>query len=466
MSEVEALLAQLRAAAESRGSGWLQATIQGLLPGSGEATASALPSSRPRRTRPPARLSPEVTPRVWRRLRSPSVAPPARAAVSTRSSRQSRAGRNPVVRRDPRRGVRDLPLSSDAGSVGSGAGSAGGSGPGLSARRVTGRQAASAGRRGPVCGPELVYSPEQRSAGFRSTLEDEGRATSGGRAADLQALGAPSGTRVTSGGEAEVLQALGSTSAVRETSSGAAAGLQAAGSTDSRDVTEQMQASGREFVASQVSIPHVPAGGVTASAQPGVPPCLVWIMGHSYVFWGALRAAVRPDGRQLSISREVAVIRWIGMRGMLWSRVLPEFYRFARLDRPPNVLVLHVGGNDLGARPFRELARDIKFDLLRLWAQYPRLVTVWSDMVPRQHWREARSVERLNKARIKVNRAVGRFVARNGGIVVRHRELEPGVGAFWRSDGVHLNGVGIDLWCSDLQDGIELALRVWRDTSR
>ncbi|XP_044155542.1 uncharacterized protein LOC122942110 [Bufo gargarizans] len=272
--EVEALLAQLRVAAESRGSRWQQATVQGLLPGSGEATASALPSSRPWRTSPPARLSPEVTPRVRRRLRSPSVAPPALAALSTSSSRQSRAGRNPVVRRDPRRGVLDLPLSSDAGSVGSRAGSAGGSGPGLSARRVTGRQTASAGRRGPVCGPELVSLLEQRSAGFRSTLDNEGRATSGGRAADLQALGAPSRTRVTSGGEAEVLQALGSTSAVRETSSGAAAGLQAAGSADSRDVTEQMWASGREFVASQVSVPHVPAGGVTASAQPG--SWLVW----------------------------------------------------------------------------------------------------------------------------------------------------------------------------------------------
>lgn len=27
--------------------------------------------------------------------------------------------------------------------------------------------------------------------------------------------------------------------------------------------------------------------------------CLVWILGHSYVFWGAKRAAVRLAGRQL-----------------------------------------------------------------------------------------------------------------------------------------------------------------------
>ena len=56
-------------------------------------------------------------------------------------------------------------------------------------------------------------------------------------------------------------------------------------------------------------------------------------------------------------------------------------------------------------------------------------------------------MEAVNKARVKVNRAVGRFMARNGAVVVRHRELESGVGAFWRSDGVHLNAVGLDMWC-------------------
>ncbi|CAJ0962883.1 unnamed protein product [Ranitomeya imitator] len=45
---------------------------------------------------------------------------------------------------------------------------------------------------------------------------------------------------------------------------------------------------------------------------PGPDPMLVWIMGHSYVVWAALRAAVRPDGRQLGLSRETVTLRWIG----------------------------------------------------------------------------------------------------------------------------------------------------------
>ncbi|XP_044151085.1 uncharacterized protein LOC122939149 isoform X4 [Bufo gargarizans] len=205
------------------------------------------------------------------------------------------------------------------------------------------------------------------------------------------------------------------------------------------------------------------AAGFTAPGQLGGAPLLVWILGHSFVFWGALRADVRQNGRQLGFDRGTAIVRWIGRRGMVWGSVLQEVHRQARLDRVPDILVLHVGGNDLGVRPCRELIRDIRFDFLRLWSLFPSVVTVWSDIVPRKVWREARSVERLNKARIKLNRVIGRFCAKHGAVVVRHPELEAGTGGFWRQDGVHLNAVGIDLWSLDLQGGIETAIRVWRN---
>lgn len=196
----------------------------------------------------------------------------------------------------------------------------------------------------------------------------------------------------------------------------------------------------------------------------GIKRGLVWILGHSYVFWGAKRADMRPKGRQLGIPREDACVRWVGRPGMQWARVLPEIQHFARLDRPPDVLVLHVGGNDLGGRPSRELMKDVKIDFLRLRTSFPEMVIVWSDIVARTNWRLARSVDRLNKTRIKVNKRVGQFVIRNGGLVVRHRELEKDVGLYLRRDGVHLSEVGIDLWSMGLEEGIRRALRVWRSS--
>lgn len=39
------------------------------------------------------------------------------------------------------------------------------------------------------------------------------------------------------------------------------------------------------------------------------PRCFTWILAYSYVFWGAKRAEVRPDGRQLGIAREEGKVR-------------------------------------------------------------------------------------------------------------------------------------------------------------
>lgn len=71
---------------------------------------------------------------------------------------------------------------------------------------------------------------------------------------------------------------------------------------------------------------------------------LVWILGHSYIYWGATRGDVWPNGKQLCIPRQKAQIRWIGIPAMQWNRVLGEVYGFSRLDRAPDVLLLHVGG--------------------------------------------------------------------------------------------------------------------------
>ncbi|KAM4031870.1 uncharacterized protein ACNLHF_019241 [Anomaloglossus baeobatrachus] len=190
-------------------------------------------------------------------------------------------------------------------------------------------------------------------------------------------------------------------------------------------------------------------------------PCLVWILGHSYVYWGALRADVRHDGRQLGVSVTEARVKWLGIRGMTWGRVRPEVAYYSRMDRDPDVLILHVGGNDLGIRSARELKRDIKLDLLHLWRAFPGIVIVWSDIIARTQWCFGRSVDRINRARSKLNRAIGRFVARNGGLVVRHRELEESTEQYLRGDGVHLTDVGLDLWMLGLRDGLEQALGVW-----
>lgn len=212
-----------------------------------------------------------------------------------------------------------------------------------------------------------------------------------------------------------------------------------------------------------MNVARGPVSGYGFVCVSGRSPCLLWIFGDSYVHWGAKRANVRPAGQQIGFSRDDVLIRWIGVRGLQWPRLLPNFQFFAGLDRSPDIVLLHVGGNDLGTRTTRELLRDIKLDCLRILSSYPGIILVWSDIVARLSWRRVRSVPGINKARAKLNRSVGKFVARNGGVVIRHTALEVADPDLMWHDGVHLNCYGIDIWTSDLQEGIEKALRLWRD---
>lgn len=119
-------MSQLRALAESRGSHWLQDHVSGLLGDMGAGAASpAQPISRPRRTRPPERLSPEASPRVQgSRTRSPVVDPPGRAAGRAAPARRARPGRNPAMQRNPQRGGDPPPAVTPRVPDGSGPGSA------------------------------------------------------------------------------------------------------------------------------------------------------------------------------------------------------------------------------------------------------------------------------------------------------------------------------------------------------
>lgn len=112
------------------------------------------------------------------------------------------------------------------------------------------------------------------------------------------------------------------------------------------------------------------------------------------------------------------------------------------------------------------ISQDIKFDVWRWMQEFSKMVIVWSDMVARTTWRMARSFEGVNRARREINREVSKFMVKNGGLAIRHLELEFETWRYLRRDGVHLNDVGIDLWALGLQDGIQRAIWVWRCTQK
>ncbi|XP_044124736.1 uncharacterized protein LOC122919648 [Bufo gargarizans] len=182
----------------------------------------------------------------------------------------------------------------------------------------------------------------------------------------------------------------------------------------------------------------------------------VCFVGHSYLFWAGQRAETRPGGRSLGF-RNVEVI-WRGIRGLRWSQVLPESVHLSTLARPPVILAIHAGGNDLCLLKVAELITLIRADLERIPTFFPEVIIVWSEMIPRVTWQGARDSGSVERARRSVNARISRFVRSRGGVVIRHYQLEGDNQRLMRPDGVHLNDIGLDIFLSGLQDGVEQAL--------
>ncbi|KAM3936778.1 uncharacterized protein RB166_000586, partial [Leptodactylus fuscus] len=182
----------------------------------------------------------------------------------------------------------------------------------------------------------------------------------------------------------------------------------------------------------------------------------VCFLGHSYIFWAAQRAQNRLGGKSLGF-RDIEV-DWRGIRGLKWCQVLPEVIAVGQFAPPPVILVIHAGGNDLCFLGVAELITLMKADMERMTGYFAEVIIVWSEIVPRVTWQGARDAAAVEKARRSVNARLARFVRAKGGVVVRHRQLEGDNRRLMRPDGVHLNEIGLDIFLSGLQDGVEQAL--------
>ncbi|XP_078241896.1 uncharacterized protein LOC144586845 [Pogona vitticeps] len=177
----------------------------------------------------------------------------------------------------------------------------------------------------------------------------------------------------------------------------------------------------------------------------------VMMVGHSFIYWAARYAAASRWGSDLGLGAQ-ASITWRGIRGMRWI----QFGRLTAFGRsPPDILVVHLGGNDLPQVSGKALILDIVRDLDRLHALYPRIRIVWSTIIPRLNWRGAINVDRVNNARRLVNKEVCRSVCNRGfGSVIGHRRILTSKLEYFRKDGVHLSEAGLDIFLDDLRGGL------------
>lgn len=182
----------------------------------------------------------------------------------------------------------------------------------------------------------------------------------------------------------------------------------------------------------------------------------VWICGHSYVLWAEKRALSRSFGPQLGIRVEDAKLHWIGKSGMMWDQLIPMLLHARRHLPDPEILVIHLGGNDLGTTKLMNLIIRIKKDLGFIRHVFKNVILVWSTIVPRKAWwNQDEACKLVDENRKKVNSQISNFMKSIGGFVIRHDSLVPESPGLFHLNGVLLSESGTDVFNLDLLSVLE-----------
>ena len=184
----------------------------------------------------------------------------------------------------------------------------------------------------------------------------------------------------------------------------------------------------------------------------------MWMVGSSlikrleeYVF------ATRAGDHSLGLSSRIV---WMGSGGMCWNGAIACLRRSRRLPKP-RVIVLHVGGNDLGGEPWTRLVSRMKRDLRWVLTEFPETTVLFSHILPRMRFwgqRDASS-KALNLAGRRMSKEISTFLHKRGHGAIRHDgiRLEANV---LDDRGVHLNDRGNEIFLNDFKYALTEVLSV------
>lgn len=88
------------------------------------------------------------------------------------------------------------------------------------------------------------------------------------------------------------------------------------------------------------------------------------------------------------------------------GEILPKIKCLLKVEDPPNFLVLHCGGNNIPGdkgEKYVDLRLKINNTLVSLAKLLPDTVLVWSQILPRQHWRGGVDQEAMDMVRKRLN---------------------------------------------------------------
>lgn len=172
----------------------------------------------------------------------------------------------------------------------------------------------------------------------------------------------------------------------------------------------------------------------------------IWIIGSSYIIRRGEEAAYENFGENFGLN---AKVEWFGKGGMRWSGVLPCFYEeLSNTQSPPDILVVHAGGNDLGLMSANKLASIMMKELMQLHAEFPSMTIAYSCINEQQWW--GHGPWRADNDRKAINKCMRKAVGNFDGEVIEHPRLRRLDKKMFLADGVHFTKKGNGIFVNSI----------------
>jgi lysophospholipase L1-like esterase len=163
-------------------------------------------------------------------------------------------------------------------------------------------------------------------------------------------------------------------------------------------------------------------------------------------------------GANLQLLRHNASVFWQGKGGMKWNQVYPQVQTLLKIEGPPDYLMIHCGGNDIGQGVKCVVLRNqIKKGISKLLDLLPNTIIIWSQILPRLHWRGELDHAAVDRARLRLNSCIATFILKFGGKYVSYPELKTPCPELFK-DSVHLNSLGNCLFLHRIQEALQCFL--------
>lgn len=183
----------------------------------------------------------------------------------------------------------------------------------------------------------------------------------------------------------------------------------------------------------------------------------LWLVGSSIVKRAFIFARQSVEGASLGLQADCW---WQGYSGLRLTRTEAKLRTLLQVKEPPSYLMLHVGGNDLGVKPIKELKTILDNIIKFAVSNMPGVILIWSEILPRD-WGEGKTG--LEAARKRLNTYAAKQFKSQGGFYLRHKNMPFGYDLY-AQDGVHLTSLGNRKLLGNLKLGIShflLGVQPW-----